>query len=123
MVALAAADDNARLKKEVPRARRRARLWTLAGLAVAAAAGYFLVASLAPDPNAQLLQDLRLLENYDQYRDIGSLEFLHALRDNNPFPKDGAAAAPLPAYDAAETSTQRRKFVEAMTTEQAQGNV
>jgi hypothetical protein len=118
MVALAAANDAAKLNAEVPRARRRARLWTVAGLTAAAVAGFFLVAAFAPDPNAQLLHDLRLLENYDQYRDIGSIEFLRALSADNPFPKDGAAAAPVPIYNAAETFAQRRKLVEAMTPEQ-----
>ena len=88
MVALAAAGDAAKVKAEAPRRRRRIWLWTLAGLAGTAAAGFFLVAGLIRDPNAQLLQDLPLLENYDQYRDIDSIEFLHALSDNNLFTKD-----------------------------------
>src|SRR3974390_2351333 len=78
MVALAAVDDAAKAKAEVPRARRRAWLWTTAGLVAAAAIGFGLVAGLAPDPNAQLLKDLPLLENYDQYNAVGSIEFLRA---------------------------------------------
>ena len=51
MVALAAAADAAKIKVEAPRRRWRMRLLTLAGLAAAAVAGFFLVAGPAPDPN------------------------------------------------------------------------
>jgi anti-sigma factor RsiW len=88
MVALAAGDDAAKIKAETPRRRWRARSWTLAGVAAACAAGFFLVASLVPDPNAQLLQDLPILENYDQYREIDSIDFLRTLNDHNLFTKD-----------------------------------
>ena len=50
MVALAAEKDAAELREELPRARRRKRLWTAAGLVGAAAAGFLLVAALAPIP-------------------------------------------------------------------------
>ncbi len=66
-------------------------------------------------PTAQLLQDLPLLENYDQYRVVGSIEFLRALSAENPFPADTVTAAALPVYNPAATNSQRRKVVESMT--------
>ena len=95
MVALAAAEDAGKARAEAPRRRRRARLWAAAGLFGAAAAGFLIVASLVTDPNAQLLRDLPVLENYDQYRDIlsqypksDSIDFLRALQKEKLFPKE-----------------------------------
>ncbi len=45
------------------------------------------------DPDRQLLQDLPLLENLDEYRQIGSIEFLHRLRDEGLFSEKAAKAA------------------------------
>ena len=123
MVALAAAADAAKIKVEAPRRRWRMRLLTLAGLAAAAAAGFFIVARLAPDPNAQLLQELPLLENVDEYREIGNIDFLHALMREGLFTKnaDGSAAAGRPSGVerlASETIAKRRQQVEAMTADQ-----
>jgi anti-sigma factor RsiW len=75
MVAHAADQDVKTHQAEAPRRRRRAALWTAAGLIVAAAAGFLIVAALIPEPNAQLLQDLPIIENFDQYREIGSVIF------------------------------------------------
>jgi len=88
MVALAAADDVEKAKAQQPRRRRRAALWAAAGLFGAAAAGFLIVASLVPDPNTQLLRDLPILENYEQYHEIDSIEFLRALNNEKLFPKD-----------------------------------
>ena len=88
MVALAAAEDAGKAKAEAPRRRLRARLWAAAGLVGAAAAGFLIVASLIPDPNAQLLQDLPILENFDQYREVDSFDFLRALNDEKLFAED-----------------------------------
>jgi len=88
MVALAAAEDVQEAKAQRPRRRLRAGLWAAGGLLGAAAAGFLIVTSLIPDPNAQLLQDLPILENYDQYREIGSIEFLRALNNAELFTKD-----------------------------------
>ena len=95
MVALAAAEDAQQAKVQRPWRRLRAALWAVAGLVVAAAAGFLAVAWALPDPNAQLLQDLPVLENYDQYRDIlsqypksDSIDFLRALQKEKLFPKE-----------------------------------
>ena len=93
-------------------------LWTAAGLLGAAAAGFLIVSQLIPDPNAQLLQDLPILENYDQYRvRIGNIEFLRALSAEKQF-ADDADASPAASPQTAETLSQRRQRVEAMPAEQ-----
>jgi hypothetical protein len=122
MVAVAAADDAQKAKAQRPRRRLRAALWVVAGLlgaaAVGAAAVGLMIASNAiPDPNAQLLQDLPILENYDQYREIDSIEFLRALNEEKLFTED-ADASPLGGPRAVETPSQRRRRVEAMSAEQ-----
>ena len=88
MVALAAVGDAEKAKAEAPAAASAGRLWAAAGLAAAAAAGFLIVASLIPDPNAQLLQDLPILENFDQYREIESIDFLRALNNEKLFTED-----------------------------------
>ena len=88
MVAVAADEDAEKAKAQRPRRRLRAGLWAAAGLIAAAAAGFLLVTSLIPDPNAQLLQDLPILENFDQYREIDSIDFLRALNNEKLFAED-----------------------------------
>ncbi|MGO9112251.1 MAG: anti-sigma factor family protein [Thermoguttaceae bacterium] len=88
MVALAAADDAQQAKAERPQRRLRASLWVAGGLVGAAAAGFLIVTSLIPDPNAQLLQDLPILENFDQYREIDNIDFLRALNQEKLFAED-----------------------------------
>jgi hypothetical protein len=116
MVALAAEDDAAKAKADAPRRRRRARLLTVCGLAGAAAIGFFLVWRVAPDPSAPLLDDLPLLENYSQYREIQTIDFLRALYNDKLFTKetDGAANAGFRT----ETVAQRRKHVEDLNADQ-----
>ncbi len=115
MVALAAAEDVQKAKVEAPRRRLRARLWAVAGLIAATAAGFFVVASLIPDPNAQLLQDLPILENFDQYHEIDSFVFLRELTRARLFADD---VLPAVSPAAMETFSQRRRQVEAMPAEQ-----
>ena len=67
MVAVAAAKDARARPPEAPAAARR--LLVAAGLLAAGLAGFLAVGPL-PDPNRQLLQDLPMLENLDQYREI-----------------------------------------------------
>ncbi len=91
MVAVAAVDDAQKARAQRPRRRLQVALWAVAGLVGAAAAGFLIVTSLIPDPNAQLLQDLPILENFDQYREVGNIEFLRALNEKNLFKEDGDA--------------------------------
>ncbi len=88
MVAVAAADDVQKAKAEAPRRRLRTAVWTALGLSGAAAAGFLLAARLVPDPNKDLLQDLPIIENFDQYREVDNIEFLRALNKEKLFAED-----------------------------------
>ena len=88
MVAVAACEDAQKAKAEAPRRRLWAGLWAAAGLGAAAAAGFLIVTSLISDPNAQLLEDLPILQNFDQYHEIGSFDFLRALNQEKLFAED-----------------------------------
>jgi anti-sigma factor RsiW len=61
------------------------------GLAWAAASavlfvvGYFLSLRAWPDPTARLARDLPIAESLDEYRDVGSFEFLQQLDSSTEF--------------------------------------
>ena len=94
MVAVAARDDVEHDRAEAPRRRRRRRLAIGGGLLAAAAAGFLAVACLAPDPNRQLLEDLPVLVNFDEYRQVENVEFLRLLRKEGLFPGGRRRADP-----------------------------
>jgi anti-sigma factor RsiW len=52
---------------------------------VALLAGYVLVASIVATPNRQLVEDLRVIENLDEYRAVEEIEFLRALEREGLF--------------------------------------
>ena len=114
MVALAATQDVERTRAEVPRRRRRRWLLTAAGLAAAGLAGFLAVMAMLPDPNRQLLEDLPVLENLDQYREVDTLDFLRRLADEKLFPENavgdsnGNGDADSDAREEAEALAQRR---------------
>ncbi len=108
MVAIAARKEVEQSRAEAPRRRRRWLLGVGGSLIVAAAAGFFAVA--LHDPDRQLLQDLPLLENLDEYRQIGSIEFLHRLRDEK-FPFVPAVSS---SGSVEESTASRRQRVEGM---------
>lgn len=71
--------------------------------AIVAIAGSFLLGqfavSMAPDHNRQIVQDLPVLQNLDEYEAVGDLRFLELLRDYAPLqdvedPFKTAAEAP-----------------------------
>jgi hypothetical protein len=108
MVAVAARQEVEKSRAEAPRRRRRWLLGVGAGLLAAIAAGFLAVALHNPD--RQLLQNLPLLENLDEYRQIGSIDFLHRLRDEKfPF-----ATSAKPSASAEESIAARRQRVEGM---------
>jgi hypothetical protein len=114
MVAQAAKDDAAKMKADGLWRLWRIRLLTVTGLVAAMAIGFLLVAGFVSDPNASFMQDLQLLENYRQYHDVDSIEFLRALNKEDLFTKD-ADGAPLPASsEGTETIAQARKRFETM---------
>ena len=114
MVAIAARQEIEQSRAEAPRRRRRWLLAVGASLLAAAAAGFAVVAM--HDPDRQLLTDLPLLENLDEYRQVGSIEFLHRLRDEKLFVKGAAELPKEPAAD--ENVTSRREQIEAMSLDQ-----
>jgi len=68
--------------------RMRRRWFAAGGLLGAAVAGFLMVALLRPDPNRQIAEDLPVLENFDAYRQVESIEFLRALRDERLFQQE-----------------------------------
>ena len=115
MVAVAARKDVEEGLAEAPRRRRR-RFWIIGGgLLAALLAGFLVVAVRGYEANQQLLRDLPLLENLDEYRQIDSMEFLRLL-DKEKLPlgqTDDTAheAAPKPEIPLAE----RRAHIENMS--------
>jgi hypothetical protein len=97
LVALAAEKEAQQEQAAAPRRRLRRRVLAAAGLLVASLAGFAAVAGLRPDPNAQLLRDLPLLEELDQYRQIDNMRgdveqdvaFLRMLHEQRVFEEDG----------------------------------
>jgi anti-sigma factor RsiW len=87
MVAVAAAEDTERSRTEASR-RRRWRWVIVGGSLLAAGAAGFLGVSLRPDPNRQLIEDLPVLENLDQYRQIDDIEFLRSLDKQGVFAEE-----------------------------------
>jgi len=79
MVTVAASEDLQQYRAEAP--RRRRRQWTIVGggLLAAGLVGFLVAAWFKPDPNQQLIEDLPLLVNVEQYRQIDDFEFLQML--------------------------------------------
>ena len=88
MLAVKAAEDLQRERAREPR-RRMKRLAAAAAVALLAIAGGYVVSRLQwPDPNDQLVQDLPILENLDQYRQIEDIEFLRQLHEQALFEEE-----------------------------------
>jgi hypothetical protein len=87
MVAVAAQEDVRKTLDEAPRRRRRLWLWAIGGMLAAGMAGFLTIALSTTDPNRQLLNELPVLENLDEYRQIGDLKFLNLLQKENLFVK------------------------------------
>jgi len=93
MVAVAAEEDVRRWEQEVPRQRRRRWLVGGMGLLAASVAGFLMVALFQPDPDESLLQDLPVLEDLDELRQIDDIKFLQLLYEEGLFAKDAADEA------------------------------
>jgi hypothetical protein len=77
-----------RERAEAPRRRRRRWLIGGAGLLGAVLAGFLAVALLWPDPDRELIEDLPLLLDYDEYNQIDDVQFLKMLYKQKLFTKD-----------------------------------
>jgi hypothetical protein len=113
MVAVAAGDEAQQRLADAPRRRRRRRL-AVAGSLLAAAVAGFLAVFLWADPNRRLLQNLPVLENFDEYRQAESVEFLRMLRDQHLFAADNLDR-PEAASDKLESLAARERRVRAMS--------
>jgi anti-sigma factor RsiW len=89
MVAMAAEEDVQRQQEEAPRRRRRRWLVGGATLIAAALAGFLAVALFWPNPNEEVIENLPLLENLDEYRQIEDIEFLEGLYEAGLFVEEG----------------------------------
>jgi anti-sigma factor RsiW len=88
MAAVAAEADLSEAQEKAP--RRGVLRWGMLGGGVVAAclAGFAAVALLSPDPNQQLVQDLPVLDHFDQYRQVDSIDFLRMLEHEKLFTED-----------------------------------
>lgn len=115
MVAVAAEEDLVETRAALPRRRRRRWLVGGASLLVAAAAGFLLVATVRPNPNRQLLEDLPILENLDPYRQVEELAFLRLLAREGLFAPADAPAVAAASRPLDDLFAERRERLEQMT--------
>ncbi len=107
MVAVAAAADLA--KEQDAQHRKRWPGWVtgLAGLLIASAVGFAAVKLSWPDPDRRMAEDLPLLEQLDQYRQIDGFEFLKRLHDEQVFGEDSPGGS---AYAESEPEDRRARL-------------
>ena len=94
MISMAAADDVAKQQSEIPLRRKRRRLLGAASLLAAGLAGFFGVALAWPNPNRELIEDLPVLENLDEFHRVfhkdEEIRILQLLQEKHLFQKDVA---------------------------------
>jgi anti-sigma factor RsiW len=88
MVTVAAVEEVEQSRAQAPRRRRRRWLLTAASVAAAGLAGFLIVGRMVPDPNQELIEELPVLENLDQYSQVGDVEFLQMLCQEGLFAKE-----------------------------------
>ena len=74
-------------KKNTSRSVRRVPVAVASFLGIALAS-YFLGMYLFPDPNDQLMKDLPIVENLDEYRYLDDIEFLRKLDESGLFAEE-----------------------------------
>lgn len=72
--------------------QRLSWLGGIAGVTMAAVAGYLVGSSLWKSPDEQLLRDLPVIENVDRYLQAGDVEFLRMLEREHLFDEDSSHA-------------------------------
>jgi anti-sigma factor RsiW len=92
MVAVAAADEARTQALAIPRRRRLAALVGTSAIIAATLLGFALGVSIWPDKNRQLLEDLPVIENFDRYRHVESIEFLRMLDESKLFDEEASDA-------------------------------
>ena len=115
MVAVAAQKDVDQSMAEAPRRRRRRALAATGALLVAVVLGFLAVVLLWPDPNQDLLHDLPVLENLDEYRQVENIEFLRLLANEGLFSKENGETPGSVLAPSDESLAQRRQRIESMT--------
>ena len=118
MVAIAARQEAEQDRADAPRRRRRWLLTVSVSFLAAAAAGF--LAFAMHDPDRELLRNLPLLENLDEYRQVGSIEFLHKLRDEKLFSKDGVEPPKSETPDDEDVPSRRRRIMDMSLDEKEQ---
>jgi hypothetical protein len=115
MVAVAARNDVEESLAQAPRRRRR-RLWIIGGSLLAAlVAGFLVVALQVTYSNRQLLADLPVLENFDEYRQVDSIEFLRLLDKENLFLAEADGASRDVTLKLEIPMPERREHIEKMS--------
>lgn len=92
MIAVEAGNDVALRRRGEPRRFLLQAILLIACLAGAIVGGYLLTGALLPDPNAQLLRDMSVLANLDEYQQVESIEFLRQLHASGLFADHPLAA-------------------------------
>ncbi len=80
MIAVKAEEDLHAIQSELPRRQRRLTVAVVGGLLAAGVVGFAAVAMIAHQADENLLRDLPVIENLDQYREVEDLEFLRMLQ-------------------------------------------
>ncbi len=118
MVALAARDDVEQIAQQTPVYRCFRVLGLAAIVLVTAALGFAAVILFRPDPNRPLLDDLFLLEHFDQYRQVGDIEFLRMLRKEKLFLSGSTGVSENEASGANESRERRLQRIQSMSPSQ-----
>jgi hypothetical protein len=84
-------DDEPAAASRWPRRGLLAIVWTIL-LSVSGVAGVLLVDRWQPDPTDSLIARLSVLERFEAYQEIGTVEFITALADTKRFPRNDELA-------------------------------
>jgi anti-sigma factor RsiW len=79
MVAVAAGEEARAIEKDLPRRRRRQQIGGSLALVAAGLVGFAIGHWAWPNPNRQLLEDLKVLENLEFYYQADNIDFLQLL--------------------------------------------
>lgn len=93
IVAQAAEADLGRDASAAPRRHRSRWIWTAVAALAACVAGFLLMANFRTDPNEQLLRDLPVIQDQDQLKAAGNIEFLQKLDRSGLFPEENGDGA------------------------------